>query len=251
MRNIPLADVDHLPHEVLPISTDYADGQVLDWHQHRRAQFLYATTGTMIVDTDAGTWTVPTHRAVMIPARTRHRVRMLEVRTGSLYVEPSAVPWWPTSCVVVDVSPLMHELLSAAADLDVDYDRSGRGGALVTLLLHELASFTALPLHVDIPWSADLAELCRAYLDAPDVSVTNAEWARRLRTSERALTRRFRDEIAMSPAAWRVRARLLAAVPLLRDHSVTQVAGRLGYATPAAFSYAFGRAFNIAPSSVR
>ncbi|CQA09552.1 AraC family transcriptional regulator [Mycobacteroides abscessus subsp. abscessus] len=48
-----------------------------------------------------------------------------------------------------------------------------------------------------------------------------------------------------------MRARLLAAVPLLRDHSVTQVAGRLGYATPAAFSYAFGRAFNIAPSSVR
>jgi len=250
MLNVLLADVDNLPHDVLPISTDYTNGQLLDWHQHRRAQFLYGTTGTMIVDTDAGTWTVPTRRAVMIPARTRHRVRMLEVRTGSLYIEPSAVPWWPSSCVVVDVSPLMHELLSAAADLAVDYDRSGRDGALTALLLHELASFTALPLHVDMPRSADLAELCRAYLDAPEVSVSNAQWALRLNTSERSLTRRFRDEVSMSPAAWRVRARLLAAVPLLRHHSVTQVAGRLGYATPAAFSYAFSRAFGIPPSTI-
>ncbi|ALR10900.1 AraC family transcriptional regulator [Mycobacteroides saopaulense] len=251
MRNIPLRDVDHLPHEVLPISTDYTDGQLLDWHEHRRAQFLYGTTGTMIVETDAGTWTVPTRRAVMIPARTRHRVRMLEVRTGSLYIEPSAVPWWPSSCVVVDVTPLMHELLSAAANLHAGYDRSGRDGALTALLLHELASFTALPLHIDMPRSLDLAELCRDYLDAPNVSISNGQWAGRLNTSERTLTRRFRDEVAMSPAAWRVRARLLAAVPLLRRHSVTQVARQLGYATPAAFSYAFTRAFDIAPSCVR
>ncbi|OAT66913.1 AraC family transcriptional regulator [Mycobacteroides immunogenum] len=250
MRNVPLADIDHLPNAVLPISTDYADGQLLDWHEHRRAQFLYGTTGTMIVDTDDGTWTVPTRRAVMIPARTRHRVRMLEVRTGSLYIEPSAVPWWPASCVVVDVNSLMHELLTAAADLDIENDHSGRGAALTALLLHELASFTALPLHVDVPRSADLAELCRTYLDAPDVSVSNDQWAQQLNTSERSLTRRFRDEVGMSPAAWRVRARLLAAVPLLRHHSVTQVAARLGYATPAAFSYAFGRAFGIAPSTI-
>lgn len=251
MRNVPLADVDHLPHDVLPIATDYANGQLLDWHEHRRAQFLYGTTGTMVVDTEAGTWTVPTRRAVMIPPRTRHRVRMLEVSTGSLYIEPSAVPWWPPSCVVVDVSPLMHELLSAAADLDGDYDRSGRDGALTALLLHELAAFTALPLHVNMPHSPDLLGLCRDYLDAPDVSVSNAHWAQQLNMSERALTRRFRGELAMSPAAWRVRARLLAAVPLLRQHSVSQVAGRLGYATPSAFSYAFARAFDVAPSSIK
>ncbi|MGH3722609.1 MAG: AraC family transcriptional regulator [Mycobacterium sp.] len=250
MRNVPLADVDHLPHDVLPIATDYADGQLLDWHEHRRAQFLYGTSGTMIVDTDDGTWTVPTRRAVMIPARTRHRVRMLEVSTGSLYIEPSAVPWWPPSCAVVDVGPLMHELLSAAAYLRPDYDRSGRDGALIALLLHELASFTALPWHIDMPRSVDLAKLCRSYLDGPEVSVSNAQWADRLNTSERSLTRRFRGEVAMSPAAWRVRARLLAAVPLLRQYSVTQVAGQLGYATPAAFSYAFTRAFGIAPSRI-
>ncbi|MEU2593017.1 cupin domain-containing protein, partial [Streptomyces albidoflavus] len=94
MRNIPLDQVDHVERAVLPIGTDYPPGHLLDWHEHRRAQFLYGATGVMVVDTADGTWTVPPERAVLIPAATRHRVRMLGVSTRSLYVEPDAVPWW-------------------------------------------------------------------------------------------------------------------------------------------------------------
>lgn len=103
--------------DVLPIATDYPAGVVLDWHEHRRAQYLYGATGTMVVETDNGTWTVPTAQGVMIPPATGHRVRMLGVSTSSLYIEPAAVPWWPTVCVVVEVSSLLRELLLVAADL--------------------------------------------------------------------------------------------------------------------------------------
>ena len=61
--------VDHVERDVLPIGTDYPPGQVLEWHEHRRAQFLYGATGVMVVDTAAGTWTVPPERAVLIPRR--------------------------------------------------------------------------------------------------------------------------------------------------------------------------------------
>ncbi|SCE47141.1 Helix-turn-helix domain-containing protein, partial [Streptomyces sp. IgraMP-1] len=44
------------------------------------------------------------------------------------------------------------------------------------------------------------------------------------------------------------RARLLAAVPLLRERSVTEVSGRAGYASPAAFTAAFTRSFGTPPS---
>ncbi|GGQ18432.1 hypothetical protein GCM10010279_27670 [Streptomyces mutabilis] len=43
-------------------------------------------------------------------------------------------------------------------------------------------------------------------------------------------------------------ARLLAAVPLLRTVSVSEVSGRLGYASPAAFTAACTRAFGAPPS---
>ncbi|MFE0809677.1 AraC family transcriptional regulator [Streptomyces sp. NPDC058848] len=248
MRNVPLADVDHVDRAVVPIGTDYLPGHLLDWHEHRRAQFLYGATGVMVVDTADGTWTVPPERAVLIPAATRHRVRMLGVSTRSLYVEPAAVPWWPGTCTVVDVPPLLRELLLAAVDFEAEYSLSGREGSIAGLLLHEIAARAPLPFHVRIPASGGLAELCRAYLAAPDAGVTNAEWATRAAMSERAFTRRFRAETGESPAVWRARARLLAAVPMLRTGSVSAVSGRLGYASPAAFTAAFTRAFGAPPS---
>ncbi|MEU1332881.1 helix-turn-helix transcriptional regulator [Streptomyces sp. NPDC005865] len=248
MRNVPLAEVDHIDRAVLPIGTDYAPGHVLDWHEHRRAQFLYGATGVMAVDTAEGAWTVPPERAVLIPPATRHRVRMLGVSTRSLYIEPRAVPWWPTTCTVVDVPPLLRELLLAAAEFEPDYRLSGREGSIAALLLYEIAERAPLPFHVGMPASADLARLCRAYLDAPDPDVTNASWAAATAMSERAFTRRFRAETGDSPAVWRGRARLLAAVPLLGTASVSDVGGRIGYSSPAAFTAAFTRAFGVPPS---
>ncbi|WP_406016156.1 helix-turn-helix transcriptional regulator [Streptomyces sp. NBC_00984] len=248
MKNVPLADVDHVDRAVLPIGTDYPPSHVLGWHEHRRAQFLHGATGVMVVDTAEGTWTVPPERAVLIPPNTRHRVHMLEVSTRSLYIEPRAVPWWPATCTVVDVPPLLRELLLAAADFEVDYSLSGREGSIAELLLYEIAERAPLPFHVGIPASADLAVLCREYLAAPDADATNAAWATRTAMSERAFTRRFRAETGDSPAVWRGRARLLAAVPLLRTGSVSEVSGRIGYASPAAFTAAFTRAFGTPPS---
>ncbi|MET9862912.1 helix-turn-helix transcriptional regulator [Streptomyces smyrnaeus] len=248
MKNVPLDSVDHVDRAVLPIGTDYPPGHLLDWHEHRRAQFLYGATGVMVVDTDEGTWTVPPERAVLIPAATRHRVRMLGVSTRSLYIEPDAVPWWPATCTVVDVPPLLRELLSAAVEFEAHYSLSGREGHIAALLLHEIAARTPLPFHVAIPATAEFAALCREYLAAPDVGVTNATWAARTAMSERSFTRRFRSEAGDSPAVWRARARLLAAVPLLRTASVSEVAGHLGYASPAAFTAAFTRAFGMPPS---
>ncbi|MBH5131129.1 helix-turn-helix transcriptional regulator [Streptomyces salinarius] len=248
MKNVPLADVDAVDRAVLPIGTDYPPGHLLDWHEHRRAQFLYGATGVMVVDTDDGTWTVPPERAVLVPAGTRHRVRMLGVSTRSLYIEPDSVPWWPDTCTVVDVPPLLRELLLAAVEFEADYSLAGRDGSVADLLLHEIAARAPLPFHVRIPASADLAAPCREYLAAPDAGVTNASWAARTHLSERAFTRRFRAETGDSPAVWRGRARLLAAVPLLRSDSVSGVAGRLGYASPAAFTAAFTRTFGVPPS---
>ncbi len=131
-------------------------------------------------------------RALLIPAATRHRVRMLQVSTRSLYIEQTAVPWWPATCTVVDVPPLLRELLLAAVEFEPDYGLSGRDGHVAALLLHEIAALAPLPFHIGLPASPDLAALCRAYLAAPDVTVANASWATRTAVSERAFTRRFR-----------------------------------------------------------
>ncbi|MEB3371852.1 AraC family transcriptional regulator [Saccharopolyspora mangrovi] len=251
MRNIAVAEIEDDPRAVLPIATDYPPGFLLGWHEHRRAQFLYAARGTMVVDTDDGTWTVPGERAVMIPPGKRHRVLMDDVQTASLYIEPDAVTWWPRSCVVVAVGALLRELLLAAVEFPADHRPSPRDDALVELLLLELAGLTPVPLHIRLPTSPALRALCREYLLNPRVEVTNADWAREAMLGERSLVRHFTRELGISPSAWRRRARLLSAVPLLREATVSEVAARLGYATPAAFTHAFTQELSMSPSTLR
>lgn len=251
MRNIPVATLEDLPRDVLAIGTDYPDGYAQARHRHRRAQFLYAATGVMEVDTDDGAWTVPTDRGVLIPPGVPHGVRYSGVSTRSLYIEPAAAPWWPSRCTVVDVTPLLRELLLAAVDLEAEYDEAGRDGAIASLLLHEIAALAPLPLHVPLPADPEVRALCRDYLAAPDVAVDNATWAERCGLSERAFTARFRASTGTSPAVWRRRARLLAALPVLRTATVTETAGLLGYATPAAFTAAFTAEFGTPPSRFR
>ncbi|MCW4458001.1 helix-turn-helix domain-containing protein [Microbacterium sp. MPKO10] len=248
MHNVHLSEVDHLPIDVLPIGTDYPPGQVLPQHSHRRAQLLYGARGVMQVDTDDGSWTVPAHRAVLIPPGTTHEVLMDEVTTWSLYIEPDAVPWWPTRCIVAEISPLLRELLRTANGFAADYNTSDRNAAVINLTLCELRELTPMPLMITLPHDEPFRSLCRQYLAAPEVAVSNEEWAKATNRSARTFDRQFRAQTGTSPAAWRSRARLLASLRLLSSSTVTEVAVQLGYSSPAAFTAAFTRAFSSPPT---
>lgn len=248
MHNVRLDDVDHLPVDVLPIGTDYSPDHLLPRHAHRRAQLLYGARGVMQVETDDGSWTVPTDRAVLIPPDVAHEVRMQSVATWSLYIEPDAVPWWPTRCIVADVGPLLRELLCTANAFAADYDIDERDRAVMDLTLHEIRRLTPMSLSIRLPREEPFRSLCRTYLATPDLSVTNETWARAANRSARSFDRGFRMQTGSSPAAWRARARLLASLRLLANSTITEVSARLGYSSPAAFTAAFTRSFGAPPS---
>lgn len=245
-------EVDNIDRAVLAIGTDYPPRHLLPVHQHRRAQLLYGATGIMRVETADGSWTVPPHRAVLIPPTTDHQVLMERVSTRSLYLEPSAVPWFPTRCQVVEVSPLLRELLLAAVDLPAEYDRHGRDGTLIELILHELRALTPLPFDLPLPPRAELRERCEAFQLAPNLREEPASWAAALRVSTRTFNRMFRTQTGLSFQRWRQRACVLHAIRLLSEgQTVTQVATALGYDTPAAFSAMFRKQTGTTPSSFR
>jgi AraC-like DNA-binding protein len=250
VRNVPLDDVDTIERPVLATGTDYPPGHLLEFHRHRRAQLLYGATGIMRVDTADATWTVPTRRAVLIPSNTDHQVLMDGVSTRSLYIEPSAAPWFPTRCQVVDVSPLLRALLLAAVDVPADYQSHGRDGALIALILHEIQSVTPLPLDLPMPSRDDLRSLCQAFAAAPSVRELPGQWATRLSVSNRTFNRVFRAETGLTFQQWRQRACVLHAIRLLSTGAtVTQVAATLGYDTPAAFSAMFVKQIGSTPKS--
>lgn len=248
MRNVSINVLDDTPRSVVAIGTDYSYGHVLPRHTHRRAQLLYGATGVMQVSTHDGNWVVPPQRAVWIPAGVAHEVLMLGVSTRSVYIEPGAVDLG-SCCQVINVSPLMRHLLMEAVEIPLAYDEVGRDGALVDLLLHELARSTHLPLHIPLPVDARLLALCQGFLQRPDTHQSPQQWADQVHVSLRTFNRLFRQQTDLSFSQWRQRACVVLALARLAEgEPVTRIALDLGYDSPAAFSTMFRRVLGQAPS---
>ena len=250
MRNISINQLDHTPRPVVAIGTDYADGYLLARHSHRRAQLLYGATGVMQVSTRQGNWVVPPQRAVWIAPQVEHEVLMLGVSTRSLYIEPARAPLLGSECQVISVSPLMRQLLLEAVEMPLEYQQDGRDGVLVSLLLHELARTTRLPLHIPLPADVRLLGLCRSFLQRPNAHQSPERWAEQLHISLRTFNRLFRQQTDMSFVQWRQRACVvLALARLAAGEPVTRIAMDFGYDSPAAFSTMFRRVLGQSPST--
>lgn len=119
-------DVDR---PVLVLGINYPDGHEETPHRHRRAQFLYGSSGVVLVSTPDGSWMMPPQRGLWIPAGTEHSVRMLgRVAMGSLYIDEATFPAHFHGCEVVGVSDLLRSLLMAAPSIPAEYDRGRREG---------------------------------------------------------------------------------------------------------------------------
>ena len=252
MRNVTIDEVDSLPTSVLAIATDYPPGHLLVWHRHRRAQVLYSVSGVLRVETADGMWTVPPQQAVLIPPDTDHQVQMFDASTRSLYVEPQAVPWFPGSCRVVDVSPLLRELLIAAVELPPQWGPRSRAAAVADLMLHEIQSLSPLPFDIPMPADPRLRARCEDFASAPRIDHTPTQWAADLAISARSFTRWFKAQTGVTFQTWRERACALDAIRrLVAGTTVTETAAALGYASPAAFTVMFIRCVGTQPRSFR
>jgi AraC-like DNA-binding protein/quercetin dioxygenase-like cupin family protein len=229
--------------------TAYAHGHHIKPHWHGRAQFVFAVEGTMQVRTARRAWVVPPSRALWVPAHTVHEIHMYSaVKMHSLYVNDAAGAGMPGSCVVLNVTPLLRELIVRAAALPATYDERGDDGLLVRLLMAEIRRLAPCALDLPLPESADLTRLCERILNDLSTRRPCGLDADDMHTSARTLYRRFLRETGITFARWKQQARLLESIRRLAEGApVTTVAIDLGYESPSAFSTMFRRALGIAP----
>jgi AraC-like DNA-binding protein len=229
--------------------TAYSHGHHIQPHWHARAQFVFAVAGTMRVRTTRHAWIVPPSRALWVPAHTVHEIHMYSaVQMHSLYADDTAAAGMPAACVVLDVTPLLRELIVRAAALPADYDEAGEDGLLVRLLMAEVRRLAPCALDLPLPESADLTRLCERILADLSTRRPCGFDAEAMHTSPRTLYRRFLRETGITFARWKQQARLLESIRRLAEGTpVTAVALDLGYESPGAFSTMFRRALGVAP----
>ena len=244
MRDIHATKADTLPGPIVATANEYPTGHRVGAHSHRRSQLLYASTGLMVVATEAGRWIVPTERAVWIPAGMQHDVHALvHVSTRSIYVEAGVDERLPTDCRVIGITPLVRQLLLETADLPLPFrERLAHRPDLLAAGQGSDPSAGAAAGHpVSRPMPAWPAR-CGAYLEHPTPHESIDDWCNDLAMSRRTFTRHFRAETGMSFATWRRQASIFAALPrLTAGEPITPIAFDLGYESASAFATMFKR----------
>lgn len=249
-RSIDPDDFQAVARPIAAMAKDYPDGWVNQWHRHRRAQLVYASSGVMTIRTPHGIWIVPPDRALWIPPAVDHEITMAgAVTMRTLYIEPGAARGLPDICAVVAVSGLLRELILRAAGMPLLYDEKGPDGRVAELIFDELRALPSLPLHLPNPRDPRLQRLCAAVQERPADDRTLDAWGGEIGASARTLARLFRRETGLTFGRWRAQARLLTALARLgAGDKVTVVALDLGYDSPSAFAALFRRHFGVPPS---
>jgi len=230
------------------LARDLQSGQALPAHSHPWAQVTYALDGIVRVSAANRSWIVPPLRAIWIPPDLHHEIITLEqTRLRVLYIDAGHAPFSGRDCQVLDVSPLLRELIVALAAGD---GLGQRQTLLRTLILDELGQLATLPICVPLPTDKRLQALCRMLMDEPASPRTLQQWAARVGASPRTLARLFERELGISFSGWRQQMRLAHAAPLIaRGMPLSRVAAELGYASQSAFSAMFKKTFGQSPSS--
>lgn len=249
-KDLNLLSYESSQRPVAALAVDYTDGERVRRHRHRRGQLVYAISGVMVVETEAGIWVVPPSRGVWVPAGISHSIRMSgEPRMRTLFIEPGTADHLPPQCCVLSISPLLRELIVAAAKVPLDWAPETRDGRLMMLLLDELRHEPVLPLHLPQPTEPRLARICRGIARHPEKNASAAEWGAQLGVDPKTIHRLFVRHTGMTFGRWRQQARLLAAMErLARGQRVLDVALDLGYDSPSAFAAMFRRALGEPPS---
>jgi AraC-like DNA-binding protein len=223
-------------------------------HQHDCGQLLVSLNGLYAVLIPDRSWLLPTHKGVWIPGNVQHRFSGRFAEPGkpvshcSLYVPMETSPHLPRDVRLIDISPLLLQLMMASVAIPNDYSYGGRDDRIMQLIVDEICRAPAMNLLLPLPRDPRLQRICRAFAIDPERTGKLEDWARLGALSMRSLTRLFRDETGITFSAWRQQLRLMEALSRLGSGApATSVALDLGYASPSAFAAMFRRAVGCSP----
>lgn len=262
-RIAPLDPLIHAPSRMRPLRAKarlMAHDMDIQPHHHPWGQLVFSMAGAVRVEAlqagQALAFIVPPSRAVWIPPGVEHAVRAIEqADLRTMYVDPSArldeEPDWQR-CRVLDVSPLLRELVRALASVAEGRDEplapDPHEAMLIPLIVAELRRAAPVALGLALPRDKRLRRLCEALLADPQQDAALQAWAREVGASERTLARLFRQELGTSYRHWRQQLLLAQALSLAaRKRPLASIASELGYATPSAFSAMVKRAVGMSP----
>ncbi|MFB7757228.1 helix-turn-helix transcriptional regulator [Streptomyces sp. NPDC056121] len=246
-----MSQIRHEP--VAPTSTQLlGGGETIDRHRHDDHQLIYVSSGVLAITTEHGSWIASNDRAVWVPAHTWHEHRFY----GQSRFHTIGFPAHGTTPLldaerptVIAVDALVRELLIALTSTHLTQTETRH---IEAVLRDRLRRVTAQPVALPAARDQRLADACRLVEKDLHQPCTLAQLADRVHTSERTLSRLYRDEFGLTFPQWRTRARIFSAmIKLAEGATVTHTAHACGWATTSAFVQTFAQTVGITPGTYR
>ena len=236
--------------QVRTLAVGYANGYVIPSHAHGWSQLIYASKGVMSVHTPTGSWVVPTHRAVWVPAGVNHKIEMSgEVSMRTLYFTPELSTSLPKGCCVISVTPLLRELILHTVKIGMLNRSAPQHERLSGVILDQLQTLPIAALQIQMPRDRRAFLVAESLRNDPGRPDPLDQLARQAGATKRTIERLFLSETELTFGQWRQQLRLLQAQRLLASgEPVTSVALAVGYESVSAFIAMFKRALGVTPS---
>jgi AraC-like DNA-binding protein len=230
----------------------FTEGFVSKPHRHDWDQFTYATHGVLTVKTEKGTWVIPPHRAVWVPAGIEHvEVMSGPVAARSLFLVAGLAKFLPRECTAVNVSPLLRELILATIHVGVLDGGIPAQSRMAAIILDQFEALAEAPLQLKTPSDPRAVRIAALLEKSPASAQPLKTLARQAGASKRTIERLFKADTGVSFQQWRQRLRVIHALRLLASgDSVTSVALDVGYASTSAFIAMFKRELGTTPRRI-
>ena len=223
--------------------------QTIPKHAHDWHQLIYASRGVMTINTATGSWVVPSQRAVWVPAGVVHEVELsAAVAMRTLYLRAGLSDLLPRDCCVVNVSPLLRELILRTIEVGMLNRNIPLHKHLIDVILDQFHALPTVPLKLPMPMDTRALRVAELVRQNPAEAKPLDDLARKIGASKRTIERLFQAETEMTFGRWRQQLRMLHALRLLAaGESVTFAALEVGYDSTSAFISAFKSTVGTTP----
>jgi AraC-like DNA-binding protein len=222
-------------------------------HQHRWGQVIFVKCNVLEMQVEGERLLTPPNLPIWVPPGHQHAsYNHKQAHFRTLNIAADACEGLPERACLLRVSPVVHAIIEDCAARQLLIPQSVQDIRLCKVLLDQLLMAESQQSYLPSTPDRMLAPVLLALEQNPADNTTLAQWAQRVYTTERTLSRRCQSQLGMSFSEWRQRLRFLHAISLLEQgKSVQDMAQELGYSSASALIAMFQQQSGTTPERYR
>ncbi|PJC87521.1 AraC family transcriptional regulator [Vibrio sp. HA2012] len=227
----PSLAIDSAPSDVFMNFDAFQSNTETRLHSHHWGQLQVINGGTLELNAEGMRFIAPPHLAIWLPAGVQHySYNRKPLNYCSININAAKTQSMPPYTCLVSVTPIVSAIIDDFRKRSVTVAESIPDQRLANVLLDQLAISQEQQHFLPTTSHKALLPILLALEDDPTDDTPLSEWASRVHTTERTLARYCHNELGMSFTEWRIRARYLHSMTLLKKGlSVKEVALTLRY----------------------